>query len=301
MKTFLQFITEEGFGSLPPYRFTTDVHSHIKGWMSPKGIVHYFNAEEEHNRNVHPDLERKVASGSLVSASLKHGYARFGQDGNELYVHYNHKTKGGTQAALHALKELKPRPFNSIVITHKPWNHITQSNDDKSFTSPSEAIKHIHKMHPKSIHEKFDELHTEDEYNRQHSNWRKGWMSPHGTPYEFNADYEEHADKLHPDIADQVKKQTNHISNNNKKDQAIIKASQRLGYTRYGQYGHGHYLHFDYTAKGGTESALHALKYLHPHFNDTINVTHKPWGAKGNNEADFVSPGQAAAHIRSLQ
>lgn len=136
-----------------------------KGWMSPTGKAHRFSPDYdgEHGHNHHPDIAHAVkthlkaqgyADGepdyedtkgmrASLAAAQKHGYARYGSDGDHHYVHFDHASEGGAQAAIHAIKKMKPRVSanRQIVVTHKPWSHRKPA--EHVFRSPSEAIAHV--------------------------------------------------------------------------------------------------------------------------------------------------------------
>jgi len=133
-----------------------------RGWMSPKGVPHYFPASNsgQHGENHHPDIAGKVAKhlkgkfGSenlnskgfperddhagnreSINTGMKHGYCRFIHSDNHLIVNYDHTAPGGKEAALHVIKYHKPRLGSRIVVAHH--------KQEKEFTSPSAAASHI--------------------------------------------------------------------------------------------------------------------------------------------------------------
>jgi len=165
MLTFAQFIIEDV--SFTP---DSDDPTERKGWMSPRGEAHYFNPNDHHAFNPHPTIKKTIdkithnastkckdrspEGRDAILQSQRRGLARFGKKGDTFFAHYDHNSPGGTQAALHALRDLHPAKGERIVINHKPWTHTgSKSANDKEFRSASEAAAHIRKMHPHRLDE----------------------------------------------------------------------------------------------------------------------------------------------------
>lgn len=159
MLTFFQFVLSEGEVS-----WTPDYHdpTERKGWMSPKGVAHYFDANDHHAFNPHPGFkkandkitdhaspkskDRSEAGRKAITHGLTHGFARFGKKFDTHFVHYDRDAKGGTSAALKALHDLAPSHGERIVISHKPWGSNTKTHEHE-FHSPGQAAQHIMKLH----------------------------------------------------------------------------------------------------------------------------------------------------------
>ncbi len=163
MLTFFQFIILEDVSYTPDSTDTTE----RKGWSSPHGPVHYFDRNDHHAFNPHPEIkstidkithnastkckDRSPEGREAILQAQRRGYARFGKKGDTYFVHYDHKAPDATHAALKALRELRPAHGERIVINHRPWLHNGSTTaNDKEFRSASEAAKHIHKMHAKA-------------------------------------------------------------------------------------------------------------------------------------------------------
>lgn len=133
----------------------------------------------------------------------------------------------------------------------------------------------------------------------------KGWMSPSGSAHHFKG---EHYLDHHPAIAAKVKKGLmSHDHEDYNPTDAITKA-QKMGYTRYARHGDSHMIHYDKDAKGGKESALHALKHLAPSGPVHIVVRNRPFGygsepgkrLRGDrHDSTFTKASEAAHHIRN--
>jgi len=131
MRTFNQFLNE-----------LNDISRDYKAWVSPFGNVYKFNSDEEHGRNIHPDLKNKVRKFSRQAAedSLDNGYARIGKHDDMDYIYFNYKHKNSLKSALHALEYLNLLPGHKIVISHET---VVGPQTEKEFTHPIAAKNYI--------------------------------------------------------------------------------------------------------------------------------------------------------------
>lgn len=154
MLTFLQFVLLEDKSWSPDSTDPTDT----KGWMNAKGVGHFFNPNYHHAFNPHPDVakqvnrithnspldskERSDEGKAAINYAHKKGLARIGKKFGVHFVNFDHRAKGGVQAALYGLKALNPSMGDNIVVSHNPW----YPKADKSFSSPSAAAEHIRRF-----------------------------------------------------------------------------------------------------------------------------------------------------------
>jgi len=159
-----------------------------KGWMSPKGKA--FEVTKEHSEELHPAIEKKVKAELVkfpkttslkIEAAQRKGYARYGtsHDGS-VYIHFDENAPGGTNAALHALRHLKPKFGDGIYITHKPGLNV-EMRDEKIFDSPGKAAEHI-----RSFDESINTVESTPHMNKTKSftdlrEWL-GWNTPEVAP-----------------------------------------------------------------------------------------------------------------------
>jgi hypothetical protein len=109
----------------------------------------------------------------------------------------------------------------------------------------------------------------EDEDDNWESHFRrpiKGWMSPKGTPHLMDK-YTEHSDSHHPEYLKQGGKHGD-----------PVQAAQAKGFVRFGGnyshvHGNHHFVHYDKKHPQGRQTAIHALEYMKPHYDDPVTVS----------------------------
>ena len=131
----------------------------MKGWMSPKGEVHWFRGQHAYEipfeiyRQVEDEMKKKFPKKkrnleweekwAAVAIAQGMGYARMGQEGSRyVYIHYDKDAPGGKEAALHALQYLKPKLGMEIRIETKPGTQSLWENNHV-FDSPGLAAQFI--------------------------------------------------------------------------------------------------------------------------------------------------------------
>jgi hypothetical protein len=106
----------------------------------------------------------------------------------------------------------------------------------------------------------------DDDYRSSFRPAIKGWMSPSGTPH-LIGQYHEHKDNHHPEYLKHGGTQGDQVQN-----------AQAKGFVRFGGnyshvHGNHHFVHYDKKHPQGRETAIKALEYMKPHYDDPVTVS----------------------------
>ena len=124
---------------------------------------------------------------------------------------------------------------------------------------------HASHPHAKKLVEYDDDVwSTTPHYKKDFSQDIKGWMSPSGVPHLFNR-WDEHRSNPHPEYEGEGDS---------------MEDLQKAGFVRFGNnisiHGHHIYLHYDKKHPQGKATALKALRFLKPHWDDPVTISDSP-------------------------